>query len=378
MDLLIPCGLDGLEASARIVSVDDCVKGADYYCPQCRSPLILRDGEVRQKHLAHTRDTDCTNESVQHHAAKMMVAQVVNDWKQHGKQRPFIHRFCAVCKMRMARGIPRGVERAVVEHTIDGRWRADVALLDSRGEPVYVVEVHVTHRVTGEKRLMSVPWAEFDAKALLHKPHYWLPLEPEPTICSRCDERLERERRIEQREAEERRAREQREAAELRAKERQGLEEMQARERRESEERRVREERGRIEQEKRQEKMLSPWGVATKKLISIVGAQHEQTLEHPGCETGLLCCPKCDDLVLVRLAYEAYVGRHRSELREFGFQNTCPACEGSIADLFVDSTILPSEPIPPGSLSAAIVNQHALAWISEQIDNTDHPPRGQP
>lgn len=43
------------------VHIDDCVTREKYFCPYCKSPLIVRKGDVRRQHFAHEKSALCSD-----------------------------------------------------------------------------------------------------------------------------------------------------------------------------------------------------------------------------------------------------------------------------------------------------------------------------
>ena len=57
-DVMIPLSCLTVHAQEYIIHAGEAVKGADYRCPECDGPLIVKQGKIRQWHFAHDRDED--------------------------------------------------------------------------------------------------------------------------------------------------------------------------------------------------------------------------------------------------------------------------------------------------------------------------------
>ena len=48
-------------AHNEIIEIEEATKGNDYYCPECKGKLRVRDGEINVKHFSHESNCDCDN-----------------------------------------------------------------------------------------------------------------------------------------------------------------------------------------------------------------------------------------------------------------------------------------------------------------------------
>ncbi len=172
-EFLVPFGLadDG-----RLVARDAVEKGHRYRCPECESNLIVKAGDVRRRYLAHEANTACEPESLAHKTAKLLVAQVVNDWKGGHGEVPMVERACPSCTVLWRAPLPARISAAAVEVSVNGRWRVDVGLTQG-DQVVAAVEIFHTHKTGGEKADdITIPWTELRAAAVIEEPLVWRPV----------------------------------------------------------------------------------------------------------------------------------------------------------------------------------------------------------
>jgi hypothetical protein len=109
-----------------------------------------------------------------------------------------IYRRCEHCWVEREQELPDKVRSVRLEERIErpgGTVIADVALLDSDGAPLAVVEILQTHKVDDPKavKLQGLPWIELKATDVLDDALNWRPsqargLKRLPCLCSRGKE----------------------------------------------------------------------------------------------------------------------------------------------------------------------------------------------
>lgn len=184
-ELLVPYGMTSDDIEVR---PPDALRGMAYACPACRGELILKAGAIVTRHFAHKSPPelcDFWHESEDHLRAKQLIAAAIN-----GRADVWFVRRCSSCGFDFDVRLPAGVARATLEYTLPGGMRADVALLAHDGTVRAVLEVCATHACEPEKvaALGDLPWAEFDASALLVAGLRWRALRDHfrPYRCTRC------------------------------------------------------------------------------------------------------------------------------------------------------------------------------------------------
>lgn len=117
-------------------------------CVGCAAPVVLRAGDVRRAHYAHTTRAPCSAETVLHRGTIEILAHEIESASR--ARRPLVARqACPDCDLVARRDLARLSDlRALREHTLAGP-SGDTArpdLLVVRGDaPAYAVEVVVTH-----------------------------------------------------------------------------------------------------------------------------------------------------------------------------------------------------------------------------------------
>lgn len=189
-DLLIPYGLD---ETGRPVAPARAQRSGRFRCPECRSALVLRRGEILRPHFAHAQDPSACafcGEGARHAAAKHAIRLAVYLWRRRLGPCPEILRTCAVCGQTRRQRIPARIARACLEYRAGeaGDARADIALVDRTGETLAYVEIRDTHAVDAAKRgkLGTTPWIELEAQAVLDDPAHWQPLAHDNLRPWRC------------------------------------------------------------------------------------------------------------------------------------------------------------------------------------------------
>lgn len=176
-----------LNAGNQLVTPREASPGDAFRCPgaACGSRLVLRAGPKRVRHFAHIDEERCSRESLEHAAAKYLIATVVVVSGSDARKRPHVHRRCPECG-RCPVPLPEAVKDARVEGAVAG-FRADVLLLGDEQKPLCAIEVLHTHTVSLEKAEgLSIPWIELRATAVLASPLLWTPLR-EGTKRLPCD-----------------------------------------------------------------------------------------------------------------------------------------------------------------------------------------------
>lgn len=177
----------GLSDWGEVVSATLAQKGVKYMCPSCKSHLTLRDGQRRTKHFAHSTDAPCSQESVLHKTAKMLIEQIIH---QHARKEGTItiHKPCDKCTKECIISLPDSAFTKASQEVGVGGFICDVMAYRNK-KPVLAIEVRHTHAVDSHKATtLSVHWLEVDAESIIDNPFEWHTTQSrlKPTYCRHC------------------------------------------------------------------------------------------------------------------------------------------------------------------------------------------------
>jgi hypothetical protein len=184
--LFVPIGISEL---GEFISPQFAKKGDKYYCPSCKSELILKQGIKRIYHFAHKIDCDCKGETNIHFTAKFKIMEIITNWNKGLIEAPRIERTCNSClTVKKLQSVPEKVKSAVMEYRIKDII-CDVVLFGSEGEPLVGIEIRVTHLVDEIKtKKYPIPFIELDGIEIVEHPNLWRPLKDtlNTYLCNGC------------------------------------------------------------------------------------------------------------------------------------------------------------------------------------------------
>lgn len=187
--LRVPVALDQHNNLVRPSSAE---QGRRYVCPACREAVIVKKGTIKIHHFAHNATDTCSQESILHKTAKLLIQQTITDWKSGTGPAPRLMRECTICYETGEQPLPDTIETAVLERKLADGSIVDIALCAGQ-EPKAAIEIKVTNEVddTKSKRL-PVSFIELDGSSVIEDPHTWTPTKDhfKPFICPTCRGRL--------------------------------------------------------------------------------------------------------------------------------------------------------------------------------------------
>lgn len=176
----------------KLTEINNATKDDNYYCPSCKTSLIIRKGKINVHHYAHKACDYCSQETVIHKTAKFLLQKIVSDWKNGLTKAPKIFRECQICLSSVEQPLPDKVQSAEVEVKLENGFIVDVALMGSR-KILAGIEVKVTHEISSEKaELMPIPFIEIDGNVFLENPNEIVVILDKfnPVTCNECKEKL--------------------------------------------------------------------------------------------------------------------------------------------------------------------------------------------
>jgi Competence protein CoiA-like family len=184
-ELRVPFAIDGEEQLHNPTVAE---KGKSYFCPACREPVVFKQGKIRTAHFAHKVSEACSQETIIHKTAKLLIQQVVHEWKSGKRISPILQRACQSCGTSISQPLPEKVDNALLEYRLADGSIADIALMVGNIAQA-AVEIRVTHAVDETKaNRLSVPFIELDGYKVIENPSIW-----EPTLdnfklltCDKC------------------------------------------------------------------------------------------------------------------------------------------------------------------------------------------------
>jgi len=183
-----------VDDQGKLTRIDDATRENKYFCPACKMPLIVRKGDIKIHHFAHKSCNFCSQETVIHKTAKLLLQKLVSDWKNEIAPPPKVNRKCQICHATIQQPLPDKVQSAVLEVTLSDGSIIDVALMGSE-KVLAGIEVKVTHEVNSEKaESLPIPFIEIDGYSFVENPNEINVLQDKfnPITCESCKDKFRR------------------------------------------------------------------------------------------------------------------------------------------------------------------------------------------
>ncbi|MCX5644268.1 MAG: competence protein CoiA family protein [Phycisphaerae bacterium] len=184
-ELRVPFAIDDEE---RLYSPATAERGKSYFCPACRELVVFRQGKIRIAHFAHKVSETCSQETIIHKTAKLLVQTAVQEWKSGKSNSPTLQRVCQICSTFVSQPLPEKVDSAILEYRLADGSVADVALMVGNMAQA-AVEIKVTHAVDDMKaNRLPVPFIEVDGYEVIENATVWKPTIDnfKPLTCDQC------------------------------------------------------------------------------------------------------------------------------------------------------------------------------------------------
>ncbi|HUM51154.1 MAG TPA: competence protein CoiA family protein [Chitinophagales bacterium] len=138
------------DKNGQLIKANDAEKGNDFFCPLCKSELILRKSGktgkgTKRPHFAHRALTpNCTPETALHYSFKNLLADKLQ--RHITTQTPLHFTWnCEYCSGQHSGNLLKKVKAVNVEYNLRV-CKPDIALLSDNDEIFGVVEIVVTHK----------------------------------------------------------------------------------------------------------------------------------------------------------------------------------------------------------------------------------------
>lgn len=204
-----------------LVLVRDCMTGQKgITCLDCGCDLIVKKGNIKQHHFAHTKGSTCSSysgytgkggETMEHYKAKSKIAERFNN----AEKLQIMRRLCMGCSKNeiitdLAVYKQNGYFACVEFPYIDMKGvkrKADVAVIDNSGNCHFIVEIKKSH-ATPEENREGCAWVELCATSVNNNTDdIFVCVRCPNRYCADCENEIKRrrERWEQEREREERR-----------------------------------------------------------------------------------------------------------------------------------------------------------------------------
>lgn len=140
-----------LNSSGKLVYIEDAIKDAKYYCPECKEELLLKIGHIpvgekyhRCDHFAHKggANNHCSETFLHKQIKQSLQAYIATRIKD--EKRVLFEWTCKKCG-ETHKGNLLHLATSVAEELHLGVCRPDIVLLNDDNEPIVAIEVVVTH-----------------------------------------------------------------------------------------------------------------------------------------------------------------------------------------------------------------------------------------
>lgn len=145
------------DKDGNLVKANDAEKGDNFFCPVCKTELILRKSGktgkgTKRPHFAHRSLTpNCTPETALHYSFKNLLADKLQRHIATQKPLPIVWQ-CKYCYDRHSGNLLKKIKAVIVEYNMTV-CQPDIALFDAENKVFAVVEVVVTHKP--EKKVLK-------------------------------------------------------------------------------------------------------------------------------------------------------------------------------------------------------------------------------
>jgi len=132
------------DATGNVVHISKALKGESYYCPDCKDNFILKKGNIRQYHFAHSHTSaNCNSEGYLHKTFKKLLSQKLKEHVEKNTQL-VIEWICNICGNKHTADLIKNINDVKEEQPLIG-CRPDISLIDKIGIISIIIEIVDTH-----------------------------------------------------------------------------------------------------------------------------------------------------------------------------------------------------------------------------------------
>jgi Competence protein CoiA-like family len=139
-----------IDKDGNLIKANDAEKSKDFFCPVCKSDLILRKSGntgkgAKRPHFAHRSLTpNCTPETALHYSFKNLLASKIEQHIKTNTPLP-ISWSCKYCGLLHTGNLLKKIKDVKIEYYLTV-CKPDIALIDHNNKVFAVIEVVVTHK----------------------------------------------------------------------------------------------------------------------------------------------------------------------------------------------------------------------------------------
>lgn len=158
------------DSTGNIVNLNDASKNVKYFCVDCGSPLLYKNGDKKRPYFSHRPGESCSGSSNSgggegdiHYEAKHKLIKFLNEGGEY-----ILSTECSICSLEYESKISLemfGAIKAIGEHRVENMIY-DIALLDGEHNVKYIIEIKDSHS-TKER---PEPWCEINASTIYYQP----------------------------------------------------------------------------------------------------------------------------------------------------------------------------------------------------------------
>lgn len=162
-----------LDQTNNIVDIKNAINYNKYFCPCCKSEMILKCGQIRQWHFAH-KTAKCSYDKYLHSLAQIMISDWFNNNEHifltlNCKNQCYQHKKCNIynediCSINIQKqyDLKKYYDKCFLEYKYNN-FIADI-YCEHKSNPIFI-EIYVTHKCSSEKIESGIRIIEIQIKS---------------------------------------------------------------------------------------------------------------------------------------------------------------------------------------------------------------------